>query len=94
MIIDKSNNNKALINDNANTIKTINSNLTNIKNDIDVINSNTFTISNPKYILDNIYLFKLDFIKEFNFKPDIKSLLVYENYYTRQFYKRFLFRIK
>ena len=66
---------------NKNSEKNISSNLEKIKenkNEIDTINSNTY-ISNPKYTLDEIYLFNLNFNKEFEFKSAIKKLLVYES---------------
>ena len=66
-----------LINENSDNIS---SNLEKIKeneNDIDTINSNTY-ILNPKYTLDEIYLFNVNFVKEIEFKSDIKKLLIYE----------------
>ena len=64
--------NTSLIDNHTNTLKTI-------KNDIDQINSNTYTpITGSKYFLNEIYLFNVDFIKELNFKSDSKLLLVYE----------------
>ena len=64
-----------MINNNINKIKAINSSITNIQNDF---NSIYTPVSNPKYILDNIYLFEINFITELHFKPDTKKLLVYE----------------
>ena len=37
------------------------------------------------YVIDNILLFNLDFIKDINFKSDIKKILVYENDINYQF---------
>ena len=37
------------------------------------------------YVIDNIWLFNLDFIKDINFKSDIKKILVYENNINYQF---------
>ena len=67
------------INIHTNNIKTINSSITDIKNDIDQINSNIYAPNSTlKYVLNEIYLFNPDFIKELNFKSDTKELLVYE----------------
>ena len=64
--------NTDLIDNHTNTLKVI-------KNDIDVIKSNSYTpITSSKYSLNEIYLFNLNFIKELDFKSDTKSLLVYE----------------
>ena len=53
--------NLKLIDNHANNMKMINSAITDIKNDI----SNSYIpITNPKYILDNIYLYNLDFEKK------------------------------
>ena len=43
---------------------------------------NNFTSILPlksNYVIDNIWLFNLDFIKDINFKSNIKKILVYEN---------------
>ena len=50
--------------------------------------SNNFTSILPlksNYAIDNIWLFNLDFIKDINFKSDIKKILVYENNINYQF---------
>ena len=68
-----------LIDNHTNNVKSINISLNNIKNDINTVDSNIYTpISKPKYILDDIYLFNLDFEKNFNFLADIKKIMVYE----------------
>ena len=67
--------NLKLINNNINNIRAINSSITNIQNDI---NSIYTPVSNPKYILDNIFLFNLDFEKNISFTTDIKEILVNE----------------
>ena len=49
---------------------------------------NNFTSILPlksNYVIDNIWLFNLDFIKDINFKSDIKKILVYENNINYQF---------
>ena len=49
---------------------------------------NNFNLLLPlksNYVIDNILLFNLDFIKEINFKSDIKRILVYENNINYQF---------
>ena len=49
---------------------------------------NNFTSILPlksNYVIDNIRLFNLDFIKDINFKSDIKKILVYENNINCQF---------
>ena len=49
---------------------------------------NNFTLILPlksNYVIDNIWLFNLDFIKDINFKSDIKKILVYENNINYQF---------
>ena len=61
----------------ASNIKNLNSTLTDIKNDIDRIDSNIY-VPTLKYNIENIYFYKLDSIKEFNFLADIKKLLVHE----------------
>ena len=77
----KSEFNTSLIDNHSNTLKTI-------KNDIDQINSNTYTaITGSKYFLNEIYLSNLDFIKELNFKSDTKLLLVYETIIQDNFKK-------
>ena len=43
---------------------------------------NNFTSILPlksNYVIDNIWLFNLNFVKDINFKSDIKKILVYEN---------------
>ena len=49
---------------------------------------NNFTSILPlksNYVIDNIWLFNLDFIKYINFKSDIKKILVFENNINHQF---------
>ena len=49
---------------------------------------NNFTSILPlksNYVIDNVWLFNLDFIKDINFKSNIKKLLVYENNINYQF---------
>ena len=49
---------------------------------------NNFVIILPlksNYVIDNILLFNLDFIKDINFKSDIKKILAYENNINYQF---------
>ena len=59
-----------------------------IKNDIDILKSNTYTpITSSKYFLNEIYLFNLDFIKELDFKSDTKKLLVCETIIQDSFKK-------
>ena len=65
----KSQFNTDLIDNHTNTLKAI-------KNDIDVIESNSYTpIVSSKYSLNEIYLYNLDFIKELDLKSDTKKLL-------------------
>ena len=50
--------------------------------------SNNFTSILPlksNYVIDNIWVFNLNFIKDINFKSDIKRILVYENNINYQF---------
>ena len=56
----------------------VNNNISNIKKLNDALSDIQSSISNPKYVLDNIYLLNLDFEKELNFISDTKKLLVYE----------------
>ena len=56
----------------------VNNNISNIKKLNDALSDIQSSISNPKYVLDKIYLFNLDFEKELNFTSDTKKLLVYE----------------
>ena len=78
----KSEFNTDLIDNHTNTLKLI-------KNDIDVLKSNTYTpITSSKCFLNEIYLFNLDFIK------DLDLSLILKNYwYTRLLYKIVLKKI-
>ena len=69
--------NLKLIDNHTNNIKSLNSTLTDIKNDIDRIDSNIY-VPMSKYNIENIYFYKLDSIKEFNFLADTKKFLVHE----------------
>ena len=43
-----------------------------------LLNQIPILLLSPKYSLNEIYLYNLDFIKELDFKSDTKKLLVYE----------------
>ena len=77
-----------MINNHTNNIKSINSDLSNIENDIDAINSNNYTpVSNSKYSIENIFLFNITFIKDLTFLSDTEELLVYQNIIKDEFKK-------
>ena len=73
----KSQFNTDLIDIHTSNIKNLNSILTDIKNDIDRMDSNIY-VPMSKYNIENIYFYKLDSIKEFNFLADTKKFLVNE----------------
>ena len=58
--------NTGLIGNHTNTLKAI-------KNDIDQIDSNIY-VPTSKNNIDNIYFYKLDYIKEFDYLADTKKL--------------------
>ena len=71
-------------NENDKKLKVINEKISSNNNLI----SNNFTSILPlksNYVIDNIWLFNLDFIKDINLKSDIKKILVYENNINYQF---------
>ena len=77
-----------MIDNHTNNIKSINSDLSNIKNDIDAINSNTYTpVSNSKYSIENIFLFNITYIKDLTFLSDTEELLVHQNIIKDNFKK-------
>ena len=80
--------NTDLIDNHRNNIISINSTLTDIKNDIEAINSNTYTpVSNSKYSIENIFLFDITYIKDLTFLSDTEELLVYQNIIKDDFKK-------
>ena len=87
----KSEFNTGLIDAHTNNIKSIDSQLLELKEQISDNNNligNNFTSILPlksNYVIDNIWLFDLNFIKDINFTHDINEFLIYENDITYNF---------